>query len=175
VEAHRIRALVTDGIFRPNSVFRVLAPIPAELLEQQLRRAVLEMLLADKAIDEALVAKLLSWQHSGFSVENWVCIEAGDSDRRQKLARYMVRAPFSLDKAAYKAEQGLIVYRSRLHTTLTRNFARLFPETRLPPWRLARRFAPGESLLVSSLRLASLPGGWREDSLRANLSDHARR
>jgi hypothetical protein len=37
-------------------------------------------------------------QHSGFSVGNQVRIEAGDSDGRQKLARYMVRALFSLDK-----------------------------------------------------------------------------
>jgi len=36
-----IHALVTDGVFRPDGVFRVLPPIPAELLEQQLRRAVL--------------------------------------------------------------------------------------------------------------------------------------
>jgi hypothetical protein len=53
-----------------NGVLRVLPPIPAELIEQQLRRAVLEMLLADEAIDEDLVANLLSWQHSGFSVDN---------------------------------------------------------------------------------------------------------
>jgi hypothetical protein len=65
-----IHALVTDGVFHPNGVFRVLPPMPAELLEQQLRRAVLEMLLADEAIDNALVAKLLSSQHSGFSVDN---------------------------------------------------------------------------------------------------------
>jgi hypothetical protein len=36
-----IHALVTDGVFHANGVFRVLPPIPAELLEQQLRRAVL--------------------------------------------------------------------------------------------------------------------------------------
>jgi len=34
----------------------------------------------------------------------------------------MVRAPFSLDKSEYKAGQGVIVYRSKLHATLTRNF-----------------------------------------------------
>jgi len=28
-------------------------------------------------------------------------------------------------------------------------------------------------LLISSLRFTSIPGGWREDSLQANLSDHA--
>jgi hypothetical protein len=70
-----IHALVTDRVFQPNGVFPVLPPIPGALLEQPLRRAVLEMLLADEAIDEALVAKLLSWQRSGFSVDNQARIE----------------------------------------------------------------------------------------------------
>jgi hypothetical protein len=30
----------------------------------------------------------------------------------------MIRAPFSLDKTEYKAEQGVTVYRSKLHATL---------------------------------------------------------
>jgi hypothetical protein len=67
-----------------------------------------------------LVAKLLSWQHSGFSVNNEVRIEASDVEGRQQLARYMIRAPFSLDKTEYKAEQGVIVCRSKLHATLKR-------------------------------------------------------
>jgi hypothetical protein len=117
-----IHALVTDGVFDSDGVFRVLPPIPTELLEQQLRRAVVEMLLADEAIDEDLVAKLMSWQHSGFSVHNQVRIEAGDAQGRQQLACYMIRAPFSLEKTEYKAEPGVIVYRSKQHATLKRNF-----------------------------------------------------
>ncbi len=101
-----IHALVTDGGFDSDGVFRVLPPIPAELLEQQLGRAVIEMLLADEAIDEDLVARLLSWQHSGFSVDNQVRIEAGDAQGRQQLARYMIRAPFSLEKTEYKPEMA---------------------------------------------------------------------
>jgi len=95
-------------------------------------------------------------QHSGFSVDNQVRIEAGDSEGREQLARYMIRARFSLEKTEYKAEQGVIVYRSKLHATLKRNFARLIRETHLPPWRLARRFAPGESF-----RSCPAPSGWR--------------
>jgi len=34
----------------------------------------------------------------------------------------MIRAPFSLDKPEYKTEQGVTVYRSKLHATLKRNF-----------------------------------------------------
>jgi len=38
------------------------------------------------------------------------------------LARDMIRAPFSLEKTEYKAEPGVIVYRSKPHATLKRNF-----------------------------------------------------
>jgi hypothetical protein len=67
-----IHALGADGIFSESGVFRVLPPIPNELLERQLRHAVLELLLEEEAITEELVAKLLSWRHSGFSVDNRV-------------------------------------------------------------------------------------------------------
>jgi len=45
-----------------------------------------------------------------------VRIEAGDAQGRQQIARYMIRAPFSLDKLEYRAEQRVIVYRSKLCT-----------------------------------------------------------
>jgi len=101
-----IHALVTDGGFHPNWVFRVLPPGPAELLEQQLRRAVLQLLLADEAIDEDLVAKPLNWQHSIFSVNNRVRIEARDAEGRRQLARYMTRAPFSVNETDAPSRQG---------------------------------------------------------------------
>jgi len=34
----------------------------------------------------------------------------------------MIRNPFSLEKMEYKAKQGVVVYRSKLHATLKRNF-----------------------------------------------------
>ncbi len=34
----------------------------------------------------------------------------------------MIRNPFSLKKMEYRAQQGMVVYRSRHHATLKRNF-----------------------------------------------------
>jgi len=34
----------------------------------------------------------------------------------------MIRNPFSLEKMGYKAEQGVVVYRSKLHAPLKCNF-----------------------------------------------------
>jgi len=40
----------------------------------------------------------------------------------------MIRNPFSLDIMEYKAKQGMVVYRSKHHATLKRNF-QIMPET----------------------------------------------
>ena len=117
-----IHALVADGVFSRSGAFRVLPPIPPALLVERLRHAVLDFLVEDEAIAEEFAAKLLSWEHSGFSVDNEVHVGAHDPEGRRQLARYMIRNPFSLEKMEYKEEQGVVVCRSKLHATLNRNF-----------------------------------------------------
>jgi hypothetical protein len=39
-----------------------------------------------------------SWEHSGFNVNAAVRIGAGDATGRENLARYLIRAPFSMNK-----------------------------------------------------------------------------
>ena len=65
---------------------------------------------------------MLAWRHSGFSVHNQVRVAAGDTEGRKSLAGYMLRAPFSLEKITYDAARGMVIYRSKLHATLRRNF-----------------------------------------------------
>jgi hypothetical protein len=101
------------------SRFSCNAPI---LLVEQLRHAVLDCLVEEEAITEDFAHKLLSWKHSGFSVDNKVRITSDDAQGRKQLARYMIRNPFSLEKMTYKVKQGVVVYRSKLHTTLKRNY-----------------------------------------------------
>ncbi|HEY5718819.1 MAG TPA: hypothetical protein VIW02_00405, partial [Gammaproteobacteria bacterium] len=83
---------------------------------------VLDYLVDDEAITAEFAAKLLAWEHSGFSVDNSVRVGAQDAEGRRQLARHMIRNPFSLEKMEYKARQGVVVYRSKMHATLKRNF-----------------------------------------------------
>lgn len=63
------------------------------------------------------------WRHSGFSVHNQVRVKAGDArGRRRRLARYMIRNPFALAKMTYDPSTAMIIYRSKLHATLKRNY-----------------------------------------------------
>ncbi len=66
--------------------------------------------------------RLLGWEHSGFSVHHDIRIKVPDIEGRRQLARYMIRAPFSLEKTEYKADSGMIVYRSKMHKSLKRNY-----------------------------------------------------
>jgi hypothetical protein len=40
----------------------------------------------------------------------------------RRLAQYMLRAPFSLEKMSYEPVSGIVIYRSRMHKTFKRNF-----------------------------------------------------
>src|SRR3990170_6029869 len=50
---------------------------------------------------------LLGWRHSGFSAHNEVRAPAEDAEGRTKLARYMLRAPMSLENLRAKAATTL--------------------------------------------------------------------
>ena len=45
-----------------------------------------------------------------------------DREGRIKLAGYMIRAPMSLEKMTYDAATGTVIYRSKMHAGLKRNF-----------------------------------------------------
>ncbi len=73
-------------------------------------------------ISEELRSRILGWRYSGFSVHNQVRVAADDAEGRKKLAAYMSRAPLSLAKMSYDAASGTMIYRSKMHLGLKRNF-----------------------------------------------------
>lgn len=53
-----------------------------------------------------------SWRHSGFSVDKSVALVAGDTPGLERVAAYMVRCPFSLDRMVSVSDDGKVVYRA---------------------------------------------------------------
>lgn len=82
----------------------------------------LGFLCTEGALAADLAQRMLGWHHSSFSVHNRIRSKASDAEARQRLARYMIRCPFSLEKMRYDSGSGMVVYRSRLHATLKRNY-----------------------------------------------------
>ncbi len=84
------------------------------------------MLRREGVIDEVLIKKLLGWRHSGFSIHYQVGIGSQDQPGREKLAQYILRAPLSQQKMRYHAKSHTVIYRSKMHPVLKRNFE-VFP------------------------------------------------
>jgi hypothetical protein len=117
-----IHALVADGVFLPSGTFRVLPPLPEAELCEALRHKVLDFLCAERVLDAGLADRMRQWRHSGFSVHNRIRTQAADAEGRQRLARYMIRCPFALNNMSYDGKSGMVIYRSKLHATLKRNY-----------------------------------------------------
>ena len=64
---------------------------------------------------------LLSWRHSGFSVNNSVRMAGDDHKARVSLAQYIARAPLSLEKLHYDQQDGKAFYHSTYNPYLGEN------------------------------------------------------
>ena len=117
-----LHVLAADGAFLPDGRFVALPRVPADLLAEGFRRAVLDFLVKNEALSKELSARMLAWRHGGFSAHNEVSVAAEDAEGRKKLAGYMLRAPMSLQKMTYDAASGTVIYRSKMHAGLKRNF-----------------------------------------------------
>ncbi len=118
-----VHVLAADGVFGADGTYLCLPPVPEHLLRVGFRRAVLEFLVAERAISEELCTRILAWRHSaGFSVHNRVRVAANERESGMKLAGYTIRAPLSLAKMTYDGATGTVFYRSKMHLGLKRNF-----------------------------------------------------
>ena len=117
-----MHVLAADGAFLSDGRFVPLPPVPETLLVEGFRCAVLAMLVGQHGLSEELRSRMLGWRYSGFWVHHQVHIAAEDAEGRKKLAGYMLRAPMSLEKMTYDAASGAVIYRSKMHLGLKRNF-----------------------------------------------------
>jgi len=65
---------------------------------------------------------MLAWRHCGFSARNALRVAAEDAEGRKKLAGTMLWALIALAKVTYDAASGSVIYRSKMHARLKRNF-----------------------------------------------------
>jgi hypothetical protein len=95
------------------------------------RHHVIKNLLAAGRISQATVDILDRFHHPGFSAYEGEGVSAGDSVARERLASYLVHAPFSLARLHYDRDTGIVAYdprtsqRSRLHSSAPERFSPL--------------------------------------------------
>ncbi len=80
-------------------------------LEELFRAEVFRLLLEKELIGRDTVNNMLSWNHSGFSVDASVRVETIAAAVR--LGRYMIRSPLVLERLNWDAERGEVTYQAR--------------------------------------------------------------
>jgi len=93
-------AILLEGGFDEDGTFVYLPFSGLEKMSEYFRRTVLRFFTDKKLLTEQFVRNMLSWKHSGFSIDNSVRILAERS--RNSLAQYIARLPVSLKKIHYE-------------------------------------------------------------------------
>jgi hypothetical protein len=63
-----------------------------------------------------------SWRHSGFNVDGSVWVRVGDAKGRENISRYLIRAPFSVEKITWVPGRRSVIYRTKMVKGPNRNF-----------------------------------------------------
>ena len=96
----------------PSIVFHPASAIDEAAVAQvqaDLRRRILRAFVGRGLIEKTDAKEMLGYQHSGFSVDTGVCIEAHDRAALERLLRYCARPPFAMDRL--RKEGAALVYR----------------------------------------------------------------
>ena len=58
------------------------------------------------------MANIRRWQHSGFSVDQSVGLEAGDTEGITRLIEYLLRCPFAQARMIEVTNEGKVIYKT---------------------------------------------------------------
>ena len=93
-----IRSIVLDGGILPGGSFVQLPEVDTELVQEFFTEKVFSFLLAEDFLEQETVDLMKSWQHSGFNLYSGEPIGGDDENARLFLARYLKKAPLSLER-----------------------------------------------------------------------------
>ena len=137
-------SIVLEGGFDEQGTFVYIPLGHLETLTELLRRRVIALLVAHKLLDRRFARNMLSWRHSGFSVDNSVRIL--DRGVQRSLAEYISRPAISLKKIRYEPFKGRVLF----HTTYSDYFKR---------WECQRQKSCTSSTLWTSLPSSEIACG----------------
>ncbi len=97
-----LHVLTASGLVDRDGRFHVLPADPIEPLAELFRHRFLALLRREKLISDRKLRQLLAWTHSGFSLDaGEKPVAPHDVEGRKRLAEYLLRAPFSLEKTTW--------------------------------------------------------------------------
>ena len=93
--------IILEGGIDEEGSFHHIPIKDTSQLTEVFRRRVMKLFVETGLLQKSFAMKLLSWKHSGFSVDNSVRIPATSHNARVNLSQYIVRHPVSLKKIMY--------------------------------------------------------------------------
>ena len=87
-----------------------LDPVAAERL---FRHRVISLLREEGLLSEERIELLLSWRHSGFGAHNAVTVAAGDTAGIERIGRYLLRSPVSVERMSFAPGVGRVIYQPK--------------------------------------------------------------
>jgi hypothetical protein len=128
-----VHAIVSRGGWTRDGEWIPVAFVDEHSAELLYRHKVMRLLQDEGLLSDQRTELLLSWRHTGFSVHNRVRVEPEDQSAVERLARYIMRPPISLERVQWGGE-GVVRYRAKGgHDGRT-----------LPPGDAAEAFDPAE-------------------------------
>ncbi len=183
-----VHAIVSRGGWTSDGRFLRISYLDAHAAELVFRHKVLRLLSHKGLIGEDRIELLLSWRHSGFSVHNAVGVDAEDRQGLERLCRYFLRSPVSLERLSWDETTDDVRYalkgspRSDPHDTGEADalelVARIINHIPEPRRHLARYYGAYSSVARSRRRAArsdDSPLDDSEDSLPTEGSPSLRR
>jgi len=80
---------------------------------------VIKLLVERELLNKNNKRNLLSWKHSGFSIDNSVRIL--DDSSQESLAEYIARPPISLNKILYEPFKGRVLFHTKYSSYFKQN------------------------------------------------------
>ena len=119
-----LHVLAADGLFASDGRFHSMPVEDLAPAIELFRHRFLHALREAKLISPKKLADLLAWKHSGFHIHDGgeKPVPGHDSAGRKRLAEYLLRHPFSLQKITWNETTKTVIYRSKRHHTTKRNF-----------------------------------------------------
>jgi len=129
---------MADGLFMRSGLFYVVPQVSLKPLEELFRARVITFLVDKGLLPPARANMLRSWVHSGFNVHRSRRVQPHEREDMQRLAQYIMRNPFSLEKMQFNKPDeeegfrlradgdvqadGCVIYRSGMNPKIHRNF-----------------------------------------------------
>jgi hypothetical protein len=122
-----LHLLMADGLFLRDERFLVLPENGMDAVEELFRAKLITFLSKQGLLQPERASMLKSWKHSGFNVHRSRRIQPDEREDLERVARYIIRNPFSTEKMEFKPpnavnRDGTVIYRSGMNPKINRNF-----------------------------------------------------